>query len=111
MLAARVKVESLFQEVMQDLGHRKWKLRWTLTDAYCWRLDRIIDICLSGSLVRCEQTLLHEIAHIDVVESFGNQHTLRFWNHLQYLVQEYLGMGLDMHQTRMAEIYCPGFVG
>lgn len=107
----RGEIEAFFQIVMDDLGYRGWQLRWMPADAYCWRGKQIIDICLWESLAECKQLLLHEIAHIGIVEPSGNQHTLRFWNHLQYLVRTYLDSELDIDQEQMAQIYCPEFLG
>lgn len=102
------QIEALFQIVMNDLGYKGWQLRWTPADAYCWRGRQIIDIC-PRPLAQCEQLLLHEIAHISIVEPFGNQHTFAFWHHLQYLVRKYLNSELNVHQKEMAQIYCPEF--
>jgi len=102
-------INALFQVVMSDLGYKGWRLRWTSADAYCWRSKQVIDICPGHSLAECKQLLLHEIAHIGVVESSGNQHTLRFWRHLQCLVRKYVNSKLDMYQKWLVQIYCPEF--
>jgi len=98
VVEARESVKDLFQYVMDDLGHEGWALRWWEHDAYCWRSRKIIDICPMGSLEECEQMLLHEIAHIDIVVSHGSQHTERFWEYLEELTNKYLGSGLSEWQ-------------
>ena len=74
------------------------------SDAYCWRTQKIIDICPMDSEVACKQMLMHEIAHIDIVET-GNQHTLKFFERLIELAWQYLGQVLDGHQQKMHRIY------
>ena len=97
-------IEDFFNEVMGDLGYRAWSLRWQVSDAYCWRTRKIIDICPMDSEVACKQMLLHEIAHIDIVEA-GDQHSPRFFVRLTGLVRRYLNQGLDGHQRKMKAIY------
>ena len=105
-MKVRPEVESFFQMVMVDLGYSGWNLRWTESDAFCWRNKKRIDICPMETVDECKQMLLHEIAHIDVIES-GCQHTLRFWLHLRDLVQKYLFSDLSKYQRSMASIYFP----
>ena len=101
------EIEKFFQIVMYDLGYKGWQLRWMPSDAYCWRSSHIIDICPRNTLAECKQLLLHEVAHIRVIEPIGSQHTLRFWKHLKGLVRKYLNSGLDMHQKKLLQLYCP----
>lgn len=102
-------VEKLCSRVLSDLGHDEWRLRWLKHDAYCWRVRKIIDICPCESKSECLQMILHEVAHIDVVESCANQHTKKFWQWLEQLVYQYLEVGLNEGQLGMARICCPGF--
>jgi len=94
---------------MNDLGHKDWSLRWMPSDAFCWREKKRIDICPMETLDGSKQLLLHEIAHIDTAVLQGCQHHLRFWRHLENLVQKYLGSELDDYQRHMASVYCPEF--
>jgi hypothetical protein len=105
----KLEVECFFQVIIADLDYGKWELRWTESDSFCWRSKKRIDICPMDSLDECKQMLLHEIAHIGVVEDLGNQHTLRFWRHLQNLVRKYLQSDLSDYQIWLASIYCPEF--
>ncbi len=97
-------VEQFFTEVMRSLKKKGWLLRWMKSDAYCWRERKVIDICPMDSESACKQMLLHEIAHIDIVE-VGNQHTARFFERVTELTQQYLGQGLDKYQQKMCRIY------
>lgn len=105
----RGDVENLCFKVLSDLGYKGWKLRWFKHEAYCWRERKILDICPCESRTECLQMMLHEIAHICIVELHGNQHTKRFWMWLSCLVYTYLNEVLDERQLRMARIYCPEF--
>jgi hypothetical protein len=100
------EIETFFQEVMGDLGYRGWSIRWQKSDAYCWREQKIIDICPMGFIDECKQMLLHEIAHIDVVVH-GNQHVPQFWQHLVSLTAKYLNSDLSEYQRAMMADYCP----
>ena len=97
-------VEQFFTEVMRRLKKKGWQLRWMESDAYCWRGRKIIDICPMDSEATCKQMLLHEIAHIDIVE-IGNQHTVRFFERVSELVQKCLGQEIDKYQQKMRGIY------
>ena len=99
------EIETFFELVMARLGYDGWTLRWR-KDGYCWRQRKIIDICIMQSLYECKQLLLHEIAHIYVVEPHGCQHTRRFWDHLEGLTQIFLGGGLSQLQQEMRNFYC-----
>jgi hypothetical protein len=105
----RPEAERFFQVVMTDLGYDGWSLRWTESDAFCWRSEKRIDICPMGDLDECKQMLLHEIAHIEIVERLGSQHTLRFWQRLRELTKKYLDSDLSEYQREMAFTYCPEF--
>lgn len=103
------EIEVFFHTVMDDLRYGDWTLNWMPSDAYCWRRDKIIDICPMDSVSECKQMLLHEIAHIKIVEPLGCQHTFGFWAHLEELIRKYLHSRLGPHQKEMAEWYCPEF--
>ena len=94
----RKSAEALFQCVMNDLGHEGWLLRWDGAGPYCWRKKKLIDISPMDSLGECKQMLLHEVAHIDIVEPQGDQHTECFWEHLEGLIGKYLDSGLSKWQ-------------
>lgn len=102
-------VERLAKTVLRTLGHKGWSFRWVKSEAYCWRNRKIIDICSCGSKFECLQMMLHEIAHIDVVELHGSQHTRRFWIWLEELVEKYLGQELSARQMKMAT-FCQEFI-
>jgi len=97
-------IEQFFAEVMRCLEKKGWQLRWMERDAFCWRGQKIIDICPMDNEMACKQMLLHEIAHIDIVET-GNQHTARFFERVSELTQQYLGGGIDKYQQKMRKTY------
>lgn len=105
-IAYQESIELLFQEIVKDLGYEGWQLRWPPrnNDCYCDRDNKIIDICPVDVCPDIEQALLHEIAHIGVIEE-SNQHSRRFWEHLKCLAQHYLGCELNKYHKEWAEAY------
>jgi hypothetical protein len=97
-------IEIFFSKVMIELEYSNWKLQWMNGDAYCWRKNKTIDICPMDSYDECCQMLLHEISHIDIIED-GNQHTERFFNKLESLVEIFMGCKLNVYQQEMKRIY------
>ena len=100
-------IEKFFNEIMIELGHCDWDLRWQEHDAYCWKSKKLIDICPMDNELECKQMVLHEIAHIEEDPGFGNRHTLEFFNKLEELCHRFLGIGLSPHQRRFKSYYMP----
>lgn len=99
-------MEEFFEQVMAELGHEGWALRWMEHDAYCWRDRKIIDVCpMDQDEVECKQMLLHEIAHIDTAVPHGNQHHPRFFARLEELCRRFMDTGLSEYQQKFKSWY------
>lgn len=101
----RTEVEHFFVKVTTELGLSDWTLRWQEHDAYCWRSRKLIDIRLMDSELECKQLVLHEIAHIEEDSDSNNKHTRAFFDRLEELCLQFMGMGLSLHQLRFKGFY------
>ena len=103
------KLINFFNNVMINLGHHGWTIRFC-NDNYCWISKKRIDIDLSykGDV---RQIILHEIAHIDTAKYCNQKHNPQFWKRLEYLTKKYLKQPLDKLQIEHKKYMSNGYYG